>query len=69
MTAYTTPAPMETVRRWYEDRMPGDATELMAYIQNHELYRFMVQRPNANAMVVVSRDPSGATDININVRQ
>jgi hypothetical protein len=69
MTAYTTPAPMETVRRWYEDRMPGDATELMAQIQDHEFYRFMIQRPNANAMIVVSQDPAGATDININVRQ
>ncbi len=69
MTAYTTPEPVETVRRWYEDRMPGDAMELMAQIQGRDFYRFTVQRPTANAMVVVSQDPSGATNININVRQ
>jgi hypothetical protein len=69
MTAYTTPAPMESVRRWYEDRMPADATELTAQIQGREFYRFTVQRPSADAMVVVSQDPAGATDININVRQ
>jgi hypothetical protein len=69
MTAYTTPAPLETVRRWYEDRMPGDATELMAQIQGRDFYRFTVQRPTADAMVVVSQDSAGATDININVRQ
>lgn len=68
MTAYTTPAPLETVRRWYEDRMPGDATELTAQIQGRDFYRFMVQRPTAVTMVVVSQDPAGATDININVR-
>ena len=67
MTAYTTPAPLETVRRWYEDRMPGDATELMAQIQGRDFYRFTVQRPTADAMVVVSQGPAGATDININV--
>jgi hypothetical protein len=69
MTAYTTPAPMESVRRWYEDRMPGDAMELMAQVQDHEFYRFTVQRPTANAMIVVSQDPAGTTDININVHQ
>jgi hypothetical protein len=68
MTAYTTPAPMESVRRWYEDRMPGDAMELLAQVQDHEFIRFTVSRPNANAMIVVSQDPAGTTDININVR-
>jgi hypothetical protein len=61
--AYTTPVPMETVRRWYEDRMPGDATELMAQVQDHEFYRFTIQRPSTTATIIVSQEPAGATDI------
>jgi len=68
-TSYVVPAPMESVRRWYEARVPSDAVETMVQARDQQYYTFIVRRDGAEASVVISQDSPTATDVGISVRQ
>ena len=68
-TSYVAPAPMETVRHWYEDRMPSDAVETMAQAGDRQYYTFVILRGDAGARVIISQDSPTATEIDLSVRQ
>jgi hypothetical protein len=67
-TSYIAPAAIETVRRWYEDRMPADARETMGQVGGREYFTFAVQRSNAVATLIISQDSPAATDVDVGVR-
>jgi hypothetical protein len=68
-TSYVAPAPMETVRRWYEDRMPSDAVETMAQAGDQQYYTFVILRSDAGARVIISQDSPTASEIDLSIRQ
>ena len=66
--SYVAPAPMETVHRWYEERMPSDAVETMVQADGRQYYTFAVLRGDGGARIIISQDSPTATEIDLGVR-
>jgi hypothetical protein len=63
LRTYLADAPIETVRLWYENRMPSDATEFS--MRDGEMYMFAVQRSSTKSTVVIAQDSPTSTLIDI----
>ena len=68
-TVYLAPAPIETVLKWYENRMPPDASESSAQLGDHEYVRFQIRRSGAQEIITISQDTAAATGVDIVVSQ
>ena len=67
-TKYVAPATIETVRRWYEDRMPADAVESLLQGGGREYVSFVVDHAGVIASLNISQDSADVTDIYVILR-
>ena len=66
--SYIATAQIETVRRWYEERLPSDAGETMTQVDGRIYYTLAVVRGDAGARIILSQSSPTATEIDIAVR-